>query len=222
MPERAVAGSWERVGPVQRTTCGPSADAMKLLPKPTAGMLIMGKPAVDVLSGGGMSAYHYIKDEKEKFAIEVLPKEDPGCLDYGPFHFSLVPFVGSMEEVLKQLSPVRKESMRGGRLCEVEVYRQGAPDGWTQHEVSYDPSIGYLPRFIRQIQLAGKGKYAGGAAVSEVYLADARISAGGDSCRPNGTGPTISSKISRRNIPTITRRPSSGPTNRWSPSPNSR
>ncbi len=97
----------------------------------------------------------------------------------GPFHF---PRGAIFPHVLKSYGsapPLRRQALRWGNPTEVEVYRQDLPDGkgWRQLEVSYDPAIGYLPRFVRALVYYSPKD---AASFDETYLIDARpCTAGG-------------------------------------------
>ncbi len=67
--------------------------------------------------------------------------------------------------------------MLGGHPVEVEVYTKEFPDDTVVHfEVAYDPSVGYLPRFVRSFTLNKDQTYIS----RELYLAEARpCTAGG-------------------------------------------
>jgi hypothetical protein len=96
----------------------------------------------------------------------------------GPFHWGFCFF----PQILKHYAgttPSRRGADRWGHPTEVEVYRKDAPDGsknWDQLEVSYDPSIGYLPRFVRGFSCFDA---ADQLSVDEVYLIEARPCAAG-------------------------------------------
>ncbi|SIN83305.1 hypothetical protein SAMN05444166_1171 [Singulisphaera sp. GP187] len=171
-----VVGMWESNGNVQHTKSGLSVEAKKTLPEPKAGMFVPWKPDIEVLSGNGMSACYYVAD---KFMIEVEAREEPKCLDYGPFHFSLVSFKASLEKTFNKIKPVVKQGLRGGHPCEIEIYREGIGNTWIQHELAYDPAIGYLPRSIRTIFVQKGGSQAGSGVVNEMFLANAQITSGG-------------------------------------------
>jgi hypothetical protein len=68
------------------------------------------------------------------------------------------------------IAPVRSEVIRGGRPLQTEVYRKDTKSGWSQCEIGYDPTVGYLPRFCRNIDFSTQTNLA---TVSERYLVDA-------------------------------------------------
>ncbi|MGC8644587.1 MAG: hypothetical protein ACP5XB_32380, partial [Isosphaeraceae bacterium] len=74
--------------------------------------------------------------------------------------------------------PTRKRALLGGHPVEVEVYTRESAGGGplTRFEVAYDPSIGYLPRFVRCLWLVERDQtYMS----RELYLAEARPCAAG-------------------------------------------
>lgn len=72
----------------------------------------------------------------------------------------------------------RHHAIRWGNPTEVETRRKEGSDGngWEQIEVSFDPSIGYLPRFVRFLSYYSPGDVA---SVGEMYLIEARPCAAG-------------------------------------------
>ncbi len=104
--------------------------------------------------------------------------KDPGMpMRPGPFRWGLgTPFpleIGAAKATVK-----RRRSRRNGHPVEVEIYEYDRPAGSTipsREEISYDPALGYLPRFVR-----GVGEQDGGnASIFEMYLIAARPCAAG-------------------------------------------
>ncbi len=96
--------------------------------------------------------------------------EEPSLLlsGKGPFHWGLPStFPHIITFLFKDAPPKRTHGVLAGRPVEVETYHLKYPEGgWLQFEVSYDPSIGYLPRFARLISVGARE-----AIVREMYLA---------------------------------------------------
>lgn len=169
-----VTGRWDCDGEAEHTICSST-----LARKPTrAGEVVPGRPAVEVLTDGSMIAYHELGDDA--FSIQAAAKGDEGLLDYGPFFFFLERFPRNITRIFgKDAAPIRKKSLRGGRPCEVEIYELGDDENRFRIEVAYDPALGYLPRFVRQISLNTATPNGAMAIVSEMYLAEARMCGSG-------------------------------------------
>ncbi len=96
----------------------------------------------------------------------------------GPFHWGYnFPFPRIIKESYPGVTPTRRRSTRGGRPVEVEIYEMKRGDGvFERFEISYDPSVGFLPRLARRI--SGGPGFATNS--EEMYLIDAKpCSAGG-------------------------------------------
>ncbi len=94
----------------------------------------------------------------------------------GPLHWGTI-----FPHVLKSYGGAaskRHPVMRWGNLTEVETYRREEPDGtgWQQIEISYDPAIGYLPRFVRTLSYFAPNDRTYS---DEMYLIEARPCAAG-------------------------------------------
>jgi len=94
----------------------------------------------------------------------------------GPLHWGRI-----FPHVLKysgDIAPSRRQAMRWGNPTEVEIYRKqdAGGMGWEQIEVSYDPAVGYLPRFVRSLSYYPPNDMASS---NEMYLIEARPCAAG-------------------------------------------
>lgn len=100
--------------------------------------------------------------------------EEPANLQdgRGPFYWGFTyTFPQIIGAKFSGVEPIRTTSTRGGFPVEVEVYRSDQANGARfQFEVSYDPSIGYLPRFARVLFVSPDQS----AITKEMYLVDAK------------------------------------------------
>jgi len=110
--------------------------------------------------------------------VNVIDDEMASYLSQGrgPFQWGFV-----FPHILKYYNgstPSRRRAVRWGNPTEVEIYRKDAADGksWVQIEVSYDPAIGYLPRFVRTLTYYSPDDRAG---CREIYLIESRPCAAG-------------------------------------------
>jgi len=98
-----------------------------------------------------------------------------------PIHWFEVPFVdGLIRGDFTGVVPETVASECRGIRTVTEVYRKVFDEGWYQGEVSYDPSIGYIPRYIRLISTNSDGS----ASIKEAFIQDARP------CKEGGFVPT--------------------------------
>ena len=144
-------------------------------------------PLTEALWDGHTIAWHGIdpldltraSSSWKTIEIGTIGTEPGPLLDgRGPFYWGFSwPFPDIIEGQFPKVVPTRRSSIRGGHPVEVEVYRRNFPGGHRlQLEVSYDPAIGYLPRFARVISVNPKGP----AIAKEMYLTVAeRCEAGG-------------------------------------------
>jgi hypothetical protein len=149
-------------------------------------------PKVEALWDGRVLLSHHHErgsqrlddDPRWQYVGASLITKSPGVLCDGraPFYWGFTyTFPHIITALFNKIEPVRRISVRGGRPVEVEIYRLEFDGGQgTQFEVSYDPSVGYLPRFARSVDLVPDGP----GIVKEMYLVDARP------CRSGGFVPT--------------------------------
>lgn len=173
-----VTGSWESDGLLQHTICLPAPEPAKERPTPKAGEGIAGQLAIDLITDAQTTAFHHFT---KKYLIELTDERAPGWLSHGPFYFGLKKFPESIEESYHGVIPTSATGTKGTYPCDIQIYRKNNPTYWVQREVSYDPSIGYLPRFIRDLVVTIKLKNGRGgkAMISETFIADARPTDGG-------------------------------------------
>lgn len=101
---------------------------------------------------------------------------------YGPFAWwDVYPFPTNLDAEYAEATRSRKSTLRHGRAVELEVYHQVFPQGFRQIEISYDPSVNFLPRYIKAFSVSEK---SGVAAVRETYLLNAVP------CKSGGVLPT--------------------------------
>ena len=99
-----------------------------------------------------------------------------------PFYWGIsYNFPQFIKSIFDGITPTRRSSRRNGIPVEVEIYRKTMPDNdWSQFEVSYDASVGHLPRFVRTITHTRNGD----ALIKEMYLVQAQP------CEAGGFVPT--------------------------------
>lgn len=105
----------------------------------------------------------------------------------GPFFFRLgKPFPQYIAQTFPNLKPKLIESTCNGHPVIVEIYERKDQHGPNSNrlEVSYDPAIGFLPRFVRELTTGLDRKNQESTAVLEMYLMDARP------CQAGGFVPT--------------------------------
>ncbi len=133
--------------------------------------------------------HHYLNQQSTNPYIHLDWNDNTAVLGFGtsPFLWFATPFPQSLEGVLRGVAPHRRDALRDGHPVEVELYEHdyehdpAAPDSLLYRlEVSYDPAVGYLPRFARSVSTSKDGV----ALVSEMYLIEARR------CSASGFVPT--------------------------------
>lgn len=93
----------------------------------------------------------------------------------GPFSWWVsYPFPYMLNSEFKGSSLARSSAHLDGHVTEVEIYRKDFGKVWRQVEISYDPSLGYLPRYARKVESFGED-----ASIHEYYLRDAQLCAAG-------------------------------------------
>ena len=111
-----------------------------------------------------------------------IVSDGPGRLNggRGPFHWGLEStFPYNLRLAFSGVEPIRRAVERCGRPTEMEIYRRDIPEGSTQIEIAYDPSIGYAPRFVRQSLIPAIGNKNLELLSREIYVLDARPTFGG-------------------------------------------
>lgn len=179
-PLLKVTGRWESDGTTEHLVYGNPPDIAQLWAKQgNTGQLTSERRNMEVLFDGETAAWH-ILDGSDRL-LHVVKTQQALQVSHGPFYWvSLAPFPDYVLDDFAGVEPSLKRVTLEGRPVEVEVYRKDRPNSWYQAEVYYDPSTGYLPRFIRLI-----GSYRGQrgeniARVKELNMLDTRAcSAGG-------------------------------------------
>lgn len=184
-----VIGRWATDGTVEYYSFGSPDEQLqrgKLKPKERLesenGIRIEKKnylPRIEALWDGKTLAGHTLGENPvDESMIRVWTSGDPGylVLSKGPFYWwGPHPFPRYLWMQFPGVEPARRVSRRGGHRVEVETYRSDRNSGWAQVEVSYDPAVGFLPRYLRMVSFRKKGK----THVRETYLTDARMCAAG-------------------------------------------
>ena len=149
-PSKGVVGRWEGDGTAQRVTYRQTDEATKLVPRPTTSGISNYLSPIEYLGDGRVQAYHHLDLERQSLMVSLEDGEH--IVHRGPFEIFGEPvakYLGWFDFALK---PGRGAVVRGGVACELLHYRV-EQDGKLDHaiEVALDPSIGYLPRFVREI-----------------------------------------------------------------------
>ena len=183
-PEFELEGRWSCDGLAEAYRHGApasiAAEGRKALAKETkAGRVkLTYTPSYEGIYDGEILTEHYFDEQIFPSELSIFPVTDPpatiagGC---GPFSWwPSGPFPSLLKAVFPSITPTRGKSSRDGRALETEVYRLVHDGYWTQLEISYDASVGYLPRFARLVAAAGPA-----ATVHEFYLIDAKLCVAG-------------------------------------------
>jgi len=174
---RTVIGNWGCDGTAEYYLCG-SPDAIiaaDLKIKRKATDFVNHIPKYEMIYNGNTVAYHNLRTS----TLEVQATDRPGLLGpgNGPFiWWGMHPFPQMLEAYLPVKTTTRRTSTRGGHFVEVETHASQNASGWQRIEVSYDPSVGYLPRYMRMIVHYDEGNMA---YVKEFYLISTAMSSGG-------------------------------------------
>ena len=178
-PMLTVVGVWECDGRTEHQTWGNPPDVLAEWEKKVApGTAIPIRRPMEVLFDGQTAAWHKIGPSGQ--AIEIIATNRPPYVSHGPFHWSSDVFPKYItEQDFVGTKPQSRASSRGGRPTELAIYRKESPTHWYQAEIHYDPSVGYLPRFVR---LIGDYKSDAGGSIGvgkEFYLVNATPCASG-------------------------------------------
>ena len=148
-PGKGVAGRWECDGTAEHIFRRLTDEAAKLVEPTRPGQIVPLTQPFEHLDDGEVVAYHFIEKGAQ---IIVTVREDSGLVRAGPFNYFGEAFVTYLNRVYPGIEPKRKHGTRGGYACELAIYRQESPEGLIHSiEIAYDPSVGYLPRFIREV-----------------------------------------------------------------------
>ena len=176
-PAQTAMGRWEYDGSVQHLVSRPRAD----LPRPDShhGGLTTYQFPFEMIYDGQSVAFHPLGKE-DGLTIHVMNSDRPALICRGPFMYLWPrPFPDWLGDAIPGVKPTYKTAIRGGRNTEVATYRRDGTNGYSLVEVCYDPSIGYLPRYVRFLAHATRGEKKGYADCKEMYLLDARPCAEG-------------------------------------------
>ena len=189
IPESRIIGQWHCDGTAQYFLFeSPPELAKKAISEPIekigGKMRVKYIPKIEALYDGINYVGHPIEDYSQGDPRYLGATADSRvgliALGKGPMFWWLqTPFPQLVEKKFSSVIPSRKWVMRAGHPAEYEGYRIDYPKAWHQLEVSYDPSVGFLPRLVREVHASG-----GSAQVKEFYLIDARP------CKAGGFIPT--------------------------------
>lgn len=139
--------------------------------------------ATEALYGESTLVGHHYLDQVSTPYLLVWDHEFPAVLGSGtgPFlWWGVHPFPQLLDYHTPGANPEHRTSQRDGHPVEVEIYEHEpgrAPGVIARIEVSYDPSVGYLPRYARTLYIY---KDKDEAHVTEMYMIETRrCSAGG-------------------------------------------
>jgi hypothetical protein len=130
---------------------------------------IYARPPGEAIFDGEVSARHTLGDSM----VMVELTDRPWNMELGPFHwFESKSFLQVMDARLSKVVPRRSRSIIGPYVTEKELYSLELPRNNFYHMcIHYDPSIGYVPRFIRSVSYYAL-KDTG--FVSELYMLDVK------------------------------------------------
>ncbi len=139
--------------------------------------------ATELLCGESILAGHLYKNQGTTPYIIIWDSNKPPAVRLNgtsPFLWWMLSFPDHIEHYAAGTAPKRRTAMCDGHPVEVEIYEHEparAPGVLERIEISYDPVIGYLPRYARGVFTS---KSNDEAAIAEMYLINARrCSAGG-------------------------------------------
>jgi len=187
--ESRLVGQWQCDGITQYFLFGSPQDLIdKVSKEPVekrgAKMRRQYVPRIEALYDGTTYVGHPIADysqgDPRYLAASADTKVGLVALGKAPLFWWLeTPFPQLIEAKFGGVVPEWKRVMRQGRPLECEIYRINYGKTFQQLEVSFDPSLGFLPRLIRSVTGGG-----GTAQVWEFYLIDAKP------CKAGGFVPT--------------------------------
>jgi hypothetical protein len=180
---RQIIGRWACDGSTEYYDFSSPEDVIEAGKKqpPAVGQRVPYVPRVESIYNGKTRAAHVINDEVTRsrgFVVNVFQDGEPGLISLGkgPFLWWIqYPFPRFLQVHFQGLAPRRTAGTCAGRPVEIEVYRRSMSKGWIQMEVFYDPSIGYLPRFLRSVSSVPGGN----TFLREIYLTEAQPCASG-------------------------------------------
>lgn len=176
-----VDGRWSCDGEAERVLNRPDPKVMaQQLAAPRAAgpgrWIVQYPPPIEVLTDGRRVAY-------TTWPVDLVTLEFRG--DTPHLAHAKAPLFRWQEADLRSMlrrdypgvTPERGEAVRHGRPLRVEVYRAETKGGWRRTEIGYDPSVGHLPRFCRDI-FSSREREA--VSIHDRYLVDAvRCKTGG-------------------------------------------
>ena len=175
---RRVAGRWGCDGSSEHAITGPASDPDTSDLSQASGMLSSNPKPIEAIGDGETAAWYMAADHP--ISLQVARSQTLPFVHHTPFLWMGVkPFPLFLLDENSGNMPVRSTGMRGGYAVELETYKSKIPRGWTQSEVAYDPSVGYLPRYFKGM---AEGIGAGDLNVAvgkEMFLLEARVSSGG-------------------------------------------
>lgn len=182
-PALTVLGRWDHDGAAERYVCRSLPEVLEHS-RQTA--QVGDNPHVvqpfELVFDGRVAAHHFLKADGGSARYNVVSvrlTDDPVLLDGtgGPLCWWMSNrFPRIIRAGFANVQPRRSSGLVGGRPTEVERYVKPLQDGRPNVlEISYDPSIGYLPRHARSYAATESGT----GIVREMYLTEAQACAAG-------------------------------------------
>lgn len=178
--EQTVLCRWESDGVAEHLISRPPDDVENPIPGMKPGQLTSYQFPFEMVFDGQTATYHPMAGFGES-AIHVAVTDRPAYIRRGPFNWLWPePFpLGLIGDACRGMEPTYTTMTRDGHPTEVAIYHAESRTGCLQVEIYYDPSIGYLPRYIRYVAYGTLPETIGQAACLELYLLSARPCAAG-------------------------------------------
>ena len=183
-PAMTIEGIWATDGSTEYYQFGSPAERIKEM-KRKKPIIIEGEqgkftertyvPRTEAIWDGKNLAGHLIDESPEQDStINVWATGEVGYLAFGKspfFWFANDPFPAALTKLLPDVKPRVITSVRLGKQLDVEIYHLPRGKGWASYEISYDSSIGFLPKYARLSILRSQKSIQ----VREMYLTRSEI-----------------------------------------------
>ena len=212
-PDDRIVGHWACDGQAEYYLFSSPPDvlerARKEVPKQASGKVsyqVHFVPKTEFLWDGETVCWHLDNPNRltsasnqqwKTVTVESIESKSRFSTTKGPLSWGFGAFPHALER-RRGTVPDQYRIVKSGRPLNVEVYKEATSvnNGWSQLEVYYDPSVGFLPRFVRRLSHDGR---VDRAFVLEFFLADARPCVAAGSYPLNGTIGSMWSMDSPRN-----------------------